>query len=476
MDRRKVVRVLLGAAACLLAVAPAATAASLRSSTDEPVVLTGSKLGPLDGIKPRRLVAFRSTGSGAWRQIPVQVDQRLEVDFGTMPSSNGSPGATGTVYGTTAVGTEALQYADANTFVGADPDPTLDDDDEVAMIASDAGPRAPAHAGAPHGVVAAGARRVAVSDPLSGRKDFVYLYESKGSLDPSAGRDYVHYDFRLTSGDYRSTYKRAAGPNPETSSVRTKAYRVGFSDRWMYDQLHLHRGGASGVDISDGVKFGFAPGNCGRSEATFDAGEGAFVANVDGPVRAIRSYLGANSGPYTERTHLFYPRSQQIVTDLRVHPITGLWLYHDLSAAAIGMTYRDSSTAGKATVDGVDDPGFDGTAPSDWRLWSGPQGALFAAERYTSSFTSALQSGASDWYLDDSTPAYEQCWGDSEALGQAGWLTTASIPSTDPHIGGTDFLHATTSEVMGGPKAGAAHARRWSDQIDSPLTTRVSPG
>ena len=99
-------------------------------------------------------------------------------------------------------------------------------------------------------------------------------------------------------------------------------------------------GEASGVDILDGFKFQFGPTQCGRSEATFNDAEGAFVANVDGPVRAIRAYVGANSGPLTERTDVFWPDRHEIITDLRVHSgIPGPMIYHDLSDAGLGMTY-----------------------------------------------------------------------------------------------------------------------------------------
>ena len=97
---------------------------------------------------------------------------------------------------------------------------------------------------------------------------------------------------------------------------------------------------ATGVDILDGHKNQFAIGNCGRSNATFADGEGAFVANIDGPVRGIRSYIGANSGPQTQRTHLMYREQEVIVTDLRVHDIPAMLDLIDLQRGGIGMTYH----------------------------------------------------------------------------------------------------------------------------------------
>ena len=57
-----------------------------------------------------------------------------------------------------------------------------------------------------------------------------------GGLDPSAGRDYVRYGFALTSRAYKTTYQRATGPNPETSTVTTDVYQAGFTDLPAYGE------------------------------------------------------------------------------------------------------------------------------------------------------------------------------------------------------------------------------------------------
>jgi len=314
--------------------------------------------------------------------------------FGQVPNSNAAPGTEGTVYGTAPTGVAVSQYADPNTFVGPDTNPEIDADDEIAFMASDAGGRAPQSAVTPPGIAQGDGERIA---RLAAR-----------------AADYVDYEFRLASGDYRSTYLRADGPNPESSRIKTNSYTAGFSDRWIFDQLRIRAGDAGGEEILDGYKFGFAPGSCGRSEATFSDSEGAFVANIDGPVRAVRSYIGANSGPLTERTHYFYDRRHEIATDLRVHPITGALIYHDLGEAAIGMVFLNSRTGGGAPVDGVQDT--INPAVPEWRLWTGEQGSLFAADRLSSSFAESFLAQASEFYLDDSTPDFQQCWGDQMAI------------------------------------------------------------
>ncbi len=441
-------------------------------------MLAGSRIAGLEGIDPGELVAYRYVGghkrrhkSRRWKRIPVQVDERAVVDFGVVPGSNAPTGTPGTVYGTAPAGVTTLQYTDSNTWVGPDPDSTLDENDEVALMASDAGKRAPRKARRPRGTRGKGASRIRLVDAITGGNASVYLFAAKH--DGASLPDYVSYDFHLGSGDYKSTYRRAAGPNPEASRVATRDYQAGFSDRWIYDQLAISAGGASDADILDGYKFAFAPGVCGRSERTFSDAEGAFVVNKDGPVRAIRSYVGANSGPYTQRTDYFYRDEHVIQTDLRVHPITGLFTQTDLSSNAIGMTYRNSANPAGVPVDGH--PDGVSNALAEWHQWSGDQGTLFSADRTETTIT-AVAAQAHGWYLDDSTPAQTQCWGDAQALGQAGLQTTASLPSTDPRVApyDGDTLTDTTTEQFGPPGAGAADADAASRRLDASLSVNVS--
>ena len=363
------------AATIALAAAPDALA---QNGRDEPVVVTGAELPALVGQAPSGVVGFAyDAGRARWTQIPIQIDERKVVDFGGLPS-NDAIGTEGTVYGTAPIGQAALQYADPATWVGPDSDPTFDGDDELALMGGDAGDRATMAPTAPQGVVPAGATELRVSDPLDGPDRFAYLFRAARDLSPGAGRDYVDYAFTLNSGDYRSSYRRRTGPNPEVSRISTDDYTAGFSDRWFFDQLAIRDGGASGAEILDGFKFSFGPSTCARSEATFNgatdnygttvAGEGAFVANLDGPVRAIRAYVGANSGPLTERTHVFYRDRYTITTDLRVHAVAGPLTYHDLAGAGMGMTYLNSANPGGVPVDG--NPDAISSAPVSWSAWT----------------------------------------------------------------------------------------------------------
>ena len=93
-------------------------------------------------------------------------------------------------------------------------------------MVDDTGGPAPAGAGNPAGVVAGSGVAVTVRDPLVGTSQWrgngvghVYLFQRSGSLDPSAGADYVDYDFA------------PADPmgHAEDSRVSTDRYTTHFS-------------------------------------------------------------------------------------------------------------------------------------------------------------------------------------------------------------------------------------------------------
>lgn len=444
-----------------------------------PVVLTGAELPGLVGQQPGSIVAFRYSplgGTPTWTQIPVQVDERKVVDFGAQPANNTTAGVVGTVYGNGTSGVTALQYADPNTFVGADSNPAFDADDELVFMASDMGGRLGADVSArPAGTVAGSGVAVQITDPRGtgspAERGWAYLFVTSGSLSPGAGQDYVDYDFNLTSGAYASTYKRAAGTNPETSRVITPTYEARFSDRWKEDAWLVRSPGASGVDVLDGYKNQFAINSCGRSNQTFAEGEGAFAANIDGPVRAIRSYIGANSGPLTQRTHLMYRDREDVVTDLRVHAIPSIMDFLDLSAAATGMTYRSSTLPSGVTVDGTNDSVPAGLAA--WEVYDGAPGNVMTHTRVT---TDVSPYTAVQFYRDQTAPPEAQCWGDPSLLGAAG-SSAGAVPNTDPRAAGFSSLSLTRVTQFGAPAATPADipatAADWATDLETPLTAVV---
>jgi hypothetical protein len=425
---------------------------------EDPIVLKGSDTPRLIGAAPGKVLAFRYL-NGRWDQIPVQVDERALIDLGTV--SDESPN-----------GVKLMTYTDPNTFAGADPDPTIDSNDEVVFMGIDGGSRA-APGSNPPGVVAGSGEEIRFHDPVGDPTDtFAYLYRQTGNLDQSAGRPYVDYDFNLLSGNYKSTYRLQDGPNPEDSTVRTNFYTRHFSDRWADDGLEIIAPGASGVDILDRHKNLFAPGNCGRSEDTFDDAEGDFIVNKSGPVRAIRSYIGANSGPLTARQHIFYDRREDITTTLRVHAIPGVMDFFDYSPAASGMTYRSDVDPRGATIDG--EPDAVNAGRIGWETVDGPQGGLSMVHRMKTDIPSL---GWTSYYFDDKTPATsgaeKQCTGDSAAYGSSGPFVNQGIPNTDPRA--TPFNSLVDERTVFYELPGKSDGPKRSKQVDEPMEIQVLP-
>jgi len=439
----------------------------------DPVVLSGTDLPDLIGLHPDSIVAFRWDSTAFdWSQIPVQVDERAVVDFGA-------------IYDTTASGFTVLTYTDTSTFTGADPNPLFDTDDELAFRARDAGDTQPpgivgpgsrlarVNAMWPPGTTPAPAVEVTITDPLTFAVGYVYLFRSDGHLDPRAGVAPIDYQFVLLSGHYKTTYNPRAGPNPENSRVTTANYSVHFADRWIRDETRITAGGATGVDILDRHKNLFGPGDCSRSENTFSAGEGAFIVNRAGPVRALRGYLGANSGPTTWRLHKFYETREDISTALRVHPIPGLMDYFDYSPAASGMTYSNSWNPAGALIDGSPDAVAPG--PPQWEMVSGPQGTMVATSLIATDIP-GLALGS--YYSDDDTPPTTQCTGDSWEYGASGLWIDQGLPNTDPALaaqyGGQLYtLTETRIHAFDAPGKDWLYAQHVDEQNRNALSTQA---
>jgi hypothetical protein len=443
--------------------APVAQASPLNRP-DDPVVLTGAATPSLTGAAPGSLVAF--AWSGKWRQIPVQVDERKAYDLRSAYPNPFSCGGNGLCYAPFSTPAK-LRYADPGTLVGADTDASFDSDDELAFMARDAGSSA-ASAADPAGVQGGTRVEVKVTDPIDGGVGYAYLFRRSGSLDPGAGASYVKYMFSLASGAYPATYGFGAGNNAESSTVTTSSYSRRFLDRWQESELRIVRGSASGADILDRNENQFAPDVCGRTRQTFANGEGAFLVNRSGPVRAIRSFLGANSGPMTESQQVFYQGREDDTVYLRVHPIPGVMSFLDYSSAAAGMTYRNNNNAGGVTIDGSPDSVNAGTLT--WESVDGGQGALTTVHTWD---TNVAASKFTSFYRDLASPPAGQtpCQGDSGFYGASGPYINGSIDSTnEPTNGSPAPARLTATNTMFFDAPGAANGALRRRQVTSPLT------
>lgn len=460
------------------------------------VVLKGSSAAKLTGTDPGRIVAF-AWKKNRWVQIPVQVDERHTLDArklyppGYHPPYVGNDGPT----------FDVEVYSDPKTRAGADLDPTLDRDDEIAFMGGDAGNRAPNRIGAPDRVAGATGTRVAVKDPVGGGNGWVYLFRANAKTpDQSAGQSYVKYDFNLVNLGPGQTllndYGYIHSTNPENSTVTTEKYRLHSYDRWMEDELRVTAGNASGENILDREVAQATLTGCSRSEYTFSGrwkednnpgndnntdDEGTYVTVIDGPVRAIRSYMGANSGPYVQREHVYYRDYEQNTVFLRVHPMLDLYTWTDFSEAAIGMTYRDLKNPDGVTVDGQPDA-LEPTTSADvangaygWQQLSGPQGTVTTV---VGADTDIRNANFGNFYLDQENPDGPnevQCGGDGKSIGASGFGILGPVtPNTDPRLGQGNKLTVKRIRYFDAPGGGVALGENYAARVTSPLVASAS--
>lgn len=425
---------------------------------DDPIVLTGADTPELVGADPQHVVGFSWDGD-AWHQIPVQVDERDMVSPGEIyhraPANYPKLKGTSTVYEILVYTPPAASTADYTvfpTYTPADSDPTVDADDEIVFMAYDSGKVAPQGTALPAGVDAASRQVVTATDPLaSANVGTVYLFTSSTLTGGSAGTTGVDYTFSLDSGDYKSTYKmggiapapnNVSGYNPESSTVATPSYEMGFSDRWINDSLKITRGGASGEELLDRTNYFATKVNCLRTEDTFSgklSTPGAFIANISGPVRAIRSYMGANSFTYTNVTHTFYASREDVKINLIGHEgLPGFGLATDLNTGLAGMTYTDAANTA-LTIDGVADAHTSvsattgaGALPPSWQVVQGPAGSVISSRKLETSIDGLVMSST---YADASPNTPRPCTGDTTSWGTHGYEINSPVnhvPDMDP--------------------------------------------
>ena len=282
-----------------------------------------------------------SGGPGrAWAQLPIQIDERAVVNFGKIyndPNVN-------------FYGSQPGLRQRARVHRRATRSPATTRTRSSTPTTSSCSWRATRASLAPAGHATRAARspssgtQIKVTDPLDpGAEGYVYLFKQGGGQRRSqqgARRQVREVDVPAPRGrvqDARTSASRTA-PNPENSLVTGATYRHHFSDRWASDRIEVTAPGATRrrhPRPAQGALLARRSAVAARTRSTRRSRgsvEGAFVTIKAGPVRAIRSYLGANSGPNTQRTHFFYDRREDIVTNLRVHSIPSIMDFFDYSA------------------------------------------------------------------------------------------------------------------------------------------------
>lgn len=436
----------------LLALAGCTRFGASLSRPGDPVVLDGTAVPKLLGATVARVVGFSWDGS-AWHQIPVQIDERDLVNPGQIlhraPASwaKKADGTNYTVLSYTATPAAVPGYTSWPTYTPVDSKPWFDSNDQLSFLADDSGLKVSAGTAAPAHTNAGIREEVKATDPQnSSATGYVYLFLSNTAAltGGSGGTSGVVYNFSLDSGNYATTYKMGTGAlapnnvaalNPEHSTIKTSAYTLNYGDRWLNNGATIAGGTPAGVSMLERGRYQFAPGVCGRSEDTFDGTatnpyEGGFVANISGPVRAIRSYIGANSGEYTVNTDIFYPQREDSITDLRVHSIPSIMAFDDFTTAVTGMKYSDDQNS-NVPINGVGDT-IAAAHAAAWQMVSGGAGSIVTTRNIATNITGLTQS---TYYLDQNPASPAPCTGDAAAWGQNGIRVDGpggAIPCTDP--------------------------------------------
>lgn len=413
-----------------------------QDRNQDPVVLRGSAVPCMVGIAPNNIVAFRFNGS--WQQIPMQVDEIVVKDIKTPYGPNDCVDRSAENVAWT-----AEFYADDKTYTGSDNDLSFDSNDELVFMAKDAGQKSNINT-CPNGVISSSQCEITVRDPLNNTIwGYVYLFQQNGTLQQSAGKSYVSYDYSYKD-NYKTDYKicvfSGTNNNPENSLVSTSEYEVGFSQRWVEDVLKIKAGGANQKDILDRHQIFINESACNRNEQVFSDGKGPIVTNKVGPVRAIRSVMGAASGTFTEEVIRFTQYRADYTIYYRLHTANGYNDVFDFSSDATGMTYYNNRNTQGVTINGSQD-NIDISQASDWELITGAQGSLVTSFSYKTDIrlgteqqyqSGSVQGNVRAYYSDAGTAARYTCTGDGRQYGSTGFALETD-QCTDPRADFDDY-------------------------------------
>ncbi|MEA2404414.1 MAG: hypothetical protein QOE08_1061, partial [Thermoleophilaceae bacterium] len=366
---------------------------------------TGSSLGT--GAPVDKLLGYRWDGKG-WHQIPFQVDE-VFTRYLSNPASGFSAYSGEDQHTTYAYDREGFRWTESDPSnpclakpaspPAVDPVQGLDDNDELAFMASDSGGAAPAGTKPPTGIE--GVRQVELRDPAnpSAAPKYVYVMRAGDNGPKRTDQSYVTYKrdsisntFEKSQSNYDSYGNAATGVYCDANgnivrkadgtpdiqrrrprdyaTVKTSRYRFRYDGRWLLTQLHISPDGGKtfGPDLVDRWKArAFAQDRasetpcCGYEEEDNNwGGSSTLLGERSGPVRTIRETWGADSGTNVIRRETFYRDEMRMKTWLRVHvipPLDGIYAQWDFNAGRVKTFYNSKKPAG-VPIDGHNDEVF----------------------------------------------------------------------------------------------------------------------
>jgi hypothetical protein len=439
---------------------------STLNRIEDPFVLTGAQLPSLYGIAPSLLVGFKYE-NGTWLQIPIQVDERVELDI-VAPYG---PFTIGTIYAPSPAHPTELFYTDPTTYIGSDTDPNFDANDELVFMVRDCG--GVRMSTVPNGVLANTCVEVQLYDALDDGLGYLYLFQQNGTLSATPS-SYMNFSTDLnTTPGYPAHLN---GTNIENTTITGTNYVWHFSSEWVSDELRITTGG--NINILDRHKLFYANGNCIRSEDIFSSAENAFIAVKAGPIRVIRSYMGAVSGPLTQRTHLFYPERHDLLTDMRVHHVASIYDAFDYSPSASGMLYTNNLNSLPATINGFPDNVLLGDLT--WEQVRGFQGMVSILHRRTTNYSIPGEAVFTSYYDDNSSTPASNCTGDGFAFGTSGLgvLFPNATLQTDPILSTGNLRELQSQRIMyysAGAAANPTRTMALNTTYNTPLAVYANP-
>lgn len=375
----------------------------------EPVVINGGVFPEFVGAAITAqanelfLYAYRAD-SKSWEQIPFQFDEK----------------------------NSAGKYFNPNVDEVAG----LDDNDELAFMAKDAGDRGNGSWIDDDGSRSTVRYEIKLTDPLSGKTGWVYLYRSRTITFSPNLLDYIQYFESTTSSlgaDKISSlfYELANAPNgfPQDLVIPTSA-------------------GGSGVDLLDRLKFRARATlvlsvNIDEDDIQFQAGRSDSVRFKDGRIRVIRELeatlrvdlpfpLSDRNVDFSTPPIFYYPYSANVfiaIPDgLGDASISSGRMSFDLNVSAVGMKFVSANNPEPGfTVDGLanETPNktVDNVLPSgNWVYVNGSQGTV--VHRFPLATTVG---GKRELYFKDSSANDSGDTGDKRSYGDAGINITDGI-------------------------------------------------
>lgn len=262
----------------------------------------------------------------------------------------------------------------------------LDQNDEIAFMAGDAGDKAPAGfrpQGAVRGV------EIELIDPLDSGAAWLYLFDMPG-VKPSSGLpDYV--DYKVEDGSV---------------FIQSPQFVLGYKQgRINYDHLRLRSAsGALCFDLLDRQRVGLEGKMAGDRNITLSAPESIIKVNdiavIDGPVRVIVDevmsvHIGVISFQYGSELFMTFYRCGQNNSVNFSFPAAASTLFKsilfywslDFTPDVVGFSYIDANHPEPIVVKNETRQSIPGDKPHFWWGMYGPKGAVLQALKLDNDIT-----------------------------------------------------------------------------------------